>query len=77
MPEGAIYTRKWDQVVKVWGPLKEGLRVCPVVAGRYVSEEHLDERAENWWRLLQKVAIIVSVYYTRCKWARAPKILTP
>ncbi len=61
LPDGALNTHKQDQVKKVCGPLKRGLQVRTVVASWYVSEGHLDDSAGNWWRLLEKVAIIVRV----------------
>jgi hypothetical protein len=58
----ALY--KSDQVVKGCRTLRIGLKVHAVIASRYVSEGHLrvsTEDAENWWQLLEKVAIIVRV----------------
>jgi hypothetical protein len=41
--------------------LKRGLQVNAVMASWYVLEGPLKVIAENWWQLLEKVAIIVIV----------------
>ncbi len=56
---------KWDQVVKVCGPLRRGLQVPAIMARQYVSEGYLNVSVKgtvNWWRLPEKVALTVREY---------------
>ncbi len=74
MQKGSLYILKLNQVVEGASILEKGYK-C---ASQYMAEGHLNERAEgaeNLWRLMEKVAIIVIVdllqityltFVTRC-----------